>query len=533
MAERAFQRTLWLLALTTWVFYAVTATGTLSADPYTRFDVAENLLSTGEVTANPARGLTVEHDGRHYSVFFPGQSILFLPPAALSVIASEWFGVGPELATIAARFAACVFIIPAFGALGLLGQVAVLRSLHVSPRIALCSGAILAFGTPLWVWGSNASEETTLAALAVWALWAILQAGRIARSEIMPTADDRARALAFTNRIGLAGILLAFGMIHRSTFIAVVVGAAILALPILFRNLRLIALAKTRFTLWTLAATTVIAILPLYNWIRFDDLFDTGYGTFYSSVGGVFANPLHTGLIGHLFSPGKSVFLYAPWLVLLPFALALRTIRRRMGPLTWSLLAIIVIHLVIYSLHTYWAGAFGWAVRFHVSLMPLLLIPIAVWLDRIPMKPLIRSGLAALAVASICIQLAGHSLNTGLEHLQHPEDYTGYNGLIPADAAWTWRGSQLRLRFVNIADKLRGQPLLDLDDQTPHKIREVWNIFPLRAAFAFEDRSIVFSLWLLWIALLGIGCFSARRTIKCFRALPPPKDTWKNASRSP
>jgi len=522
MSDPAFKRTLRWLTLTTWFVYALTSVGTLSADPYTRFDVAESLLRDGDVTLHAKLDLTVEHHGQYYSVFFPGQSILFLPPAALSVVANRLLGVGPELSTISARFIAGVFLMSSFGALCLLGHVTLLRLLRVGPRLALASGLVLAFGTPLWVWGSNASEETTLAALAVWSFWALLDARRIAqaagKSEVHPP-DLPAR---FVNRLGLAAVLLACGFIHRATFVAVIAGAAVIALPLLLQHLAWLGRTKARFAAWALAALAILAIVPLYNYIRFGNALDTGYARFYESVGGVFANPLPTGLIGHLFSPGKSVFLYAPWLILLPVALLVPAVYRRLGLFAPALLLTIAIHLLIYSLHTYWAGAFGWAVRFHASLMPLLLVPIAVLIGLTPRTRARSALLATLAALSFIIQLAGNSLNTGLEHLQHPENYTGPGRLIPADAAWTWDGSQLRLRFINIAHKLQGRRLLDLPETDRHYIREVWNIFPLRAAAAIEARWVILTVWLLWLTLLALAYVSARLTFESWQRLRPP-----------
>jgi hypothetical protein len=520
--DASFRRAVGWLTAAVWLVYALFSVGNLSPDPFARFEVAENLVRHGSIALSGSHDLSVEHEGAYYSVFFPGQSITFLPPAALGAWIGDACGADEELVAHAARFAACTFVMTAFAALAVAGHILLVRRLGVRPGLSLLSGLLLACGTPFLLWGCHASEEVTLGALAVWALWAVLEARHVADRIGLVSADDaRARcARRFANRLGLAGVLLAGGMIHRSTFLAVVAGAAVLALPLLWEHRALLALAWGRFAGWGIAALAIIAIVPLYNWLRFDDPLDTGYAAFYEPVGGVFDNPLLPGLVGHLFSPGKSVFLYAPWLILLPVALLHREVRRRLGLLTWGLLLIFAVHLLIYSKHTYWAGAFGWAVRFHVSLMPLALAPIAVWLDGLHLRRGARAGIGALAAASIAIQIAGIALNNGLEHFQHPENYTGPDGLIPADAAWTWRGSQLRLRFVNIADKLRGRPLLDVDEDDAERILTVWNLFPIRAEAALDDRSITIGAWALWLALLALALLTMHRTHRAWRALP-------------
>ncbi|MDY7109084.1 MAG: hypothetical protein SYC29_10665 [Planctomycetota bacterium] len=519
--DASFRRAVRWLAAGVWLVYALFSVGNLSPDPFARFEVAENLLRHGSIALSGSHDLSVEHEGACYSVFFPGQTITFLPPAAMGVWIGDACGADEELVAHAARFVACTVVMTAFAALAVAGHILLVRRLGVKPGLSLLSGLLVAFGTPFLTWGCHASEEVTLGALAVWAVWAVLEARHVAdETDAGPADDARAEcARRFVNRLGLAGVLLAGGMIHRSTFIAVVAGVAVIALPLLWRHRALLAAAWGRFAGWSFAAAAIVTLVPLYNWLRFDDPLDTGYAAFYEPVGGVFDNPLLPGLVGHLFSPGKSVFLYAPWLILLPVALVHRGVRRRLGLLTWGLLLIFAVHLVIYSMHTYWAGAFGWAVRFHVSLMPLALAPIALWLDGLRLRRAARAGIGALAAASIAIQIAGIALNNGLEHFQHPENYTGPDGLIPADAAWTWRGSQLRLRFVNIAGKLRGEALLDVDENDEERILTVWNLFPIRAEAALDDRPITRGAWALWIALLALALLSAHRAWRAWRAL--------------
>jgi hypothetical protein len=526
MPDPTYQRTRRLLVLATWLIYALTSVGTLSVDPLTRFELAEAVARTGGV-ALPEEGIhTVEHDGRHYSVFFPGQSFVFLPPAALGVAASRLTGVDDETAMLGARFVASVFVMPIFGALGVLGHLAVVRRLGVGPRLAIVSGAVLAVGMPTWVWASSASEEPILGVLAIWAFRALLEA----RHAALGPAGDATRPARFATHLGVAGVLLAYGLVHRATFVTVAIGAAAYGLPLMVRHRHLLGAALPRFAGWAAATGAVLAVVPAYNWIRFGNPLDTGYATFYTDIGGVWGTPLLTGLRGHLISPGKSVFLYAPWLFLLPLALASPAVRRRLDGLAAPILLVIALHLVVYGKFTYWSGAFGWGVRFHVSLLPLLLVPIAVWLDGVRMTRLLRIELAVIAAASILVQVAGHTLNYGLEYRQHPEHYSGWGRLIPEDSAWTWRGAQLRLRFVNIARKARGEPLLDLDeDDERERIMTVWDIFPVRAQVGLSDRRIVGMLWAVWIGLLLLAIGAGAAAIVQWRRLPPGAGSIDNA----
>ena len=528
VARRFHLSLLAIVGLTTWVTYAATATGTLSSDPYIRFTVVERLLRDGTITMVKANRLTVEHAGEHFSVFFPGQSVVFLPPAAL-VPLFERVGLSPATASITARFIACVALMTAFSALAVVGHVRLLRLMRVGPRIAVPSAAILAFGTPMWVWGSYASEEVTLGAIAVWSIWAILDARRIGM--LAPDPDDRRRSRCIVDRLGLAGVLLAAGMVHRSTFITMVVGAGIVAVPVLIAQRADLLREARRFGGWIACGVIILALVPLYNQLRFGDPLDTGYTRFYREIGGVFGMPLLKGLQGHLLSPGKSVFIYAPWLLLVLPACLSRRVRQRMGLFSWGLLATVVLHLLIYSAHTFWAGAFGWGVRFHVFLMPLVMVPIAIWVDGLSLRRAGRIGLTALATVSIAVQLVGNALNTGLEHFQHPEYYSGHDLLVPEEAAWTWEGNQLRLRVLNLADKFAGRSLDEtlsgtiVDGRT--EVLTAWNIFPIRARAAIGRGWLINVLWVMWFVCVTMAIYGVYACCRRWRreTAPRPADS--------
>ena len=86
--------------------------------------------------------------------------------------------------------------------------------------------------------------------------------------------------------------------------------------------------------------------------------------------GGVFA-----GLWGQLFSPGKSVFLYSP-----PIVLALMGARRfwRHRPEAALAVALLVGPVVLlYSFYLFWSGDWAWGPRYLVFALPALLLPVA------------------------------------------------------------------------------------------------------------------------------------------------------------
>lgn len=116
----------------------------------------------------------------------------------------------------------------------------------------------------------------------------------------------------------------------------------------------------------------------LYNWLRFAPLADAWLRTGYEREPG-FSTPLLVGLEGLLLSPGKSMFLYAPPLLLAPIGMWL--LWKRGAYPGRVAVALIVSHTVMGLLFnaTWWAwtGNFAWGPRLIMPLFPLLAWPLA------------------------------------------------------------------------------------------------------------------------------------------------------------
>jgi hypothetical protein len=149
---------------------------------------------------------------------------------------------------------------------------------------------------------------------------------------------------------------------------------------------------QVRDMLWLLVGMVPGGVLILlHNWVRFRAFTEQGYG------GEGFTGNLVEGLAGLLFSPGKSLFLYVPLFVALPFA-ALPFARRfraeavLVGGLTLTL-------LVQSALWWIWWGGWGWGPRFLVPLMPFLVLSLGVLLERRAWRWIIGAVLLPLSVA--------------------------------------------------------------------------------------------------------------------------------------
>ncbi|MDI6783386.1 MAG: hypothetical protein QME64_04720 [bacterium] len=118
-----------------------------------------------------------------------------------------------------------------------------------------------------------------------------------------------------------------------------------------------------------------------YNYARYGSLLITGYEADIEHSRFFFTSIL-TGMYGLLLSPGKGILWYSPpvFLSLLAFPIFWNENRK----LCMLFLAIVIIHLVIYSGWVAWEGGWCWGPRHLVPIVPLLILPIGFWLKSIP-----------------------------------------------------------------------------------------------------------------------------------------------------
>lgn len=133
-----------------------------------------------------------------------------------------------------------------------------------------------------------------------------------------------------------------------------------------------------------------IALIVFNNLARFRLLGERGY------VGQGFNGSMLDGLAGLLFSPGKSVFLYVPILLLLP--LAVLPFFHRFPAESMLALILTVATLLQSSLWWIWWGGWGWGPRFLVPLMPFLVLPLGVLLQSHLWRRVLLFGLAPLGL---------------------------------------------------------------------------------------------------------------------------------------
>lgn len=117
------------------------------------------------------------------------------------------------------------------------------------------------------------------------------------------------------------------------------------------------------------ALAVCLLIIGGYNTIRFGNPLDTGYPA-------LFTTPVWIGLAGYIISPYKSLLLYVPLFILIPFTIA-KTWQKHPHE-TALILTSLLIQMMVFGAWYDWGGGRNWGPRFLVpmnGLLMLLLLP--------------------------------------------------------------------------------------------------------------------------------------------------------------
>jgi hypothetical protein len=163
-----------------------------------------------------------------------------------------------------------------------------------------------------------------------------------------------------------------------------------------------------RAGLGLLGAAPFLAIQFVYNTIRTGSPFRTAYGP--AAVSFVFGTQTVDGFWGLWASPGKSIFLYNPPLVLALFGIPLILRRCRLWLTALGATATPVV--LLYGKFMFWSGDWCWGPRYLLFLVPLLLLPGAFLLDEAIKRRRVLVGAVAITIflLGVGVQIIGGCL---------------------------------------------------------------------------------------------------------------------------
>jgi hypothetical protein len=164
-----------------------------------------------------------------------------------------------------------------------------------------------------------------------------------------------------------------------------------------------------------------IAVTMAVNDLKWGEFSYSGsYGAFNS-----FDNSWLVSLYGFLFSPGQSIFLFSPLLLLAPFYLP--PFARKYTAETAAILGLTLSYALFYGKSMTWHGQWCFGPRYLMCLLPLLFLPFGLWLGRV--RPAAWFAILPLAAIGGFIEILHIAVN--VSYVIYRE---GYDRLVPKDA---------------------------------------------------------------------------------------------------
>jgi hypothetical protein len=277
------------------------------------------------------------------------------------------------------------------GALAVVGFHRAAIAIGTPQRSALWLSLLLGGATVLWPYGTTFYTEAWQAAMLVWAAVLLIEA----RAGVRPVPGVAIACVL----IALTGLTKVTSLIFAPAFVVAVLGDRAVE-----------AHRRWRVAIAISLAIAIAALIHLvWNSYRFGSPFEFGYDWTETIPGG---NPraflitdIPRGLAVLLFSPGKSLFLWAPMLLL--SLLQARTLLQRDRGLAAGLGAALLVGLVVFAAYLFPEGGYAHGPRNLVPIIPLLALGAAGpdagrWSPRV----LIACGVVGFAIALLATHVS-------------------------------------------------------------------------------------------------------------------------------
>ena len=419
--------------------YLLTASGlniSWSDVSQARLAVLKSIIYDHNLRVPPALGLQGP-DGGWYSLYGIGSVLVSLPFALISAL----LGIAPEhILSLLNQVVGASTAVMIFFFCGMLGY-----SRRSSLLVALFYGA----GTIAWYYAKDPGDHAIETFFLLSSFFAAV----------------RWRMHGKARWMLLSGGALGWALLMRWTTLLAAPGLGLLLLS--SADGRKLREFLRRAALFGTGVLPFVVIALWYNHYRYGSIFETGYGLLASrnEVRHFSGTSFAVGLAGLLMSPGKGYFYFSPIAAL--SLVSWRGFARRHLLLALGFSLTILLHVLVFAKYVYWSGDWAWGPRYLVVLTPLIMIPVASFLDA-PETAGVRGKrlIAFLFLVSALVQLASVTVNhyryfyylhyhdgveffqasgKGVPTIQEPPDETYFNP----------RQSQLLLQFVFIKDMAR------------------------------------------------------------------------------
>ena len=413
-------------------FYFFTNAGWYQpGDELAMVKVAKKIVRTGhigleldETAREPEDDLVRGKRGYYYYKYGLGQSLVEVPFVFLHQVFLQplLFMTGSANPVTDYSMSELTFLLLCQSLISALGCVFIYRFaqlLKFSKGTSLSLALIYGLGTMAWPYSKSLMSETTLNVVVLGGVYAAVGYKSTARSRWLV----------------LSGTLMGFAFITKSVCAVV--------FPLLVAYLLLS--APSRRVLLDLVLCFGVPVMVFagiqgwHNFIRYDSFFEFGYSFGWDHLG--FSTPPSVGLWGLLLSPGKSLFLYSPVILLGLFSFRRFLNTRKNEALLF--LGIILAFIVPHASWWAWSGDRSWGPRFLLPIIPYFIFPVGCFIESWTQRSkLYRRLCISLAAFSIGIQIIGVTID--------PQQFPRYRQRMLGELSDS-HGMSPRLLFLDLS----------------------------------------------------------------------------------
>lgn len=301
-------------------------------------------ISKGHLNIQPSEQLTYCSrgiNGLYYSKYGPGYAFMFVPSAIISHLFSRYLSVNEDQLHQILSSLTNTILAP----LCILLLIPVMRKSGFSTGTILVSMLLIALCSPLLPYSKINHAELPTTLLLLFFVWVWYNS---------PTLTFKDGLLMGT--ISSALILLKIG----NLFSAIIISACSLYYIISKRSTKSAAVASIALPILTLLSLLLLNIYRFGSWSNF------GYGQEQEA----FTTPVFSGLLLSVISPSKSMFIFAPLLIvsLVGFLKAFPDNKRVHVPI----MIIFLTNLLFYSCWHDWHGGWSWGPRLIIPFVILM-----------------------------------------------------------------------------------------------------------------------------------------------------------------
>jgi 4-amino-4-deoxy-L-arabinose transferase-like glycosyltransferase len=354
-----------------------------------RFQVAKSIVEKGDLSVPEStisiRGL----DGRSYSLYGLGWSILAVP----FYMGGKFFGRNPENLIL--------LLNPLVGAATVTLVFLFSIALGYSSRSSLVVAIFYGLGTFAWPMAKHPFDhivETFFVLLSVYFMY--LHTSKNAIIHIILSA-------------------LCIGFAINTRLVSILVLPALLVLMGTGRGVSWRSVDKNKIffrkiVIFMSVFLPFAGLVLFYNYYRFGSIFETGFQLLAVKTGLDFfsGTPFLTGFSGFLMSPGKGFFYYSPIAILFFFTVVPFYKKHRCTAIAFILL--ILSYLLFLSRNIYWHGDWAWGPRYLLAITPYVILPITDLLDSFRWRknyPFMKLSVYVVFTLSLLIQISAVSVH--------------------------------------------------------------------------------------------------------------------------